>query len=138
MKYEIIYDADIIEILFNSYLPFSLEKDLKEYTEEELSNIINEIIDDIIKPEKPPQRCLIYKKKVNKFDIMIVKYREKNPKLKGGKSGGIRCLLLKDTYNRRGILLHVFSKKEKDDLTETQKKQLKQLLEIYVNSIENK
>jgi len=53
-----------------------------------------------------------------------------------GKSGGLRCIALVDDYTLRCIILHIYSKNIKEDITKKEENQLKKLLNKYISSYE--
>jgi len=48
-----------------------------------------------------------------------------------GKSGGVRIIYYWPTANEQIYMLHAYTKNEQEDLTQTQKKQLRQIVERW-------
>ena len=138
-RYKIIYLHDEIEENFDNKQPFNIKADLKKIKNKK--ELVDNLADEIVKPDSPPQRCRIHEKIIKGCSIKISKIRLPDEK---GKSGGIRAIVLVDEYHKIDdldgfvFLIHVFLKKEKDDLSQAEKNILRNFFNEVVQDIERR
>ena len=122
-KYLVIIDPKKVDLLFQNILPFNLKKDLK---------IINDIPDYKIADEiRAVLQGKVHGKAYTEISyqiykgkkISISKVRLTDLKQQKGKSGGLRCIALVDDYTLRCIILHIYSKNIKEDITKKEENQ---------------
>jgi len=127
----IIVDFDTIEQAIGKLSPFNLRRDCKSVSSKELKEICEELSDTIYKGNKPPTCTCLHRSRNNGRNICALKIRVSDPKSKKGKSGGYRCVILMDEEKQTGILLTLFRKVDRQDLTQIEKKNVCKLVEIY-------
>ena len=133
MKYSVIVDDCAVSDVFGSDLPFNLKKEIKRYIKDNvlLLNRIEELIaDEIINGVHPPKVAIITK--YDKCEILKMRYTGLN---NAGSSYGFRLIVLVDHINHFGILLSIYHKKDKGDLSMNEKNMLKKLCVKYYLSI---
>ena len=133
MKYSIIVDEFAVSDVFGFDLPFNLKKEVKRYIKSNillLSEVEETIADEIINGIHPPKVAMITK--VNECEILKIRYSGFNNR---GSSYGFRFIVLVDHINCYGILLSIYHKKDKKDLSMDEKNDLKKLCIKYYLSI---
>ena len=133
IKYKLIIDVEKVNTFFNNESPFNLKKDLKSisYFDEFKVNLLEEGA----YPDNPPQRCVLHKIVIDNKTIAIKKIRVDGG---FGKSSGFRCVVYYDEYHDEAVLvvlMHVFSKSEKSDLSIVEKNRIKKLFDDISNNI---
>lgn len=138
-RYKIIYLHDEIEENFDNKQPFNIKSDLKKI--KNVKDLIDNLADEIVKPDSPPQRCRMHEKIIKGCSIKISKIRLPDEK---GKSGGIRAIVLIDEFHKIDdldgfvFLIHVFLKREKSDLSQTEKNNISKFFNEVIQEIERR
>lgn len=129
--YRVLIDIPKLQEAFGEVSPFNISKDVKNLgiTEEILKLLGKSIADEL---ERGPH----YKTYVVLFwdkdhVVNYSKIRCTNEYLKKGKSSGYRCIVLVDNNDNIAYLLHIYSHKEKDNISNNDKRQLRKLVEEY-------
>ena len=130
--YSVVTDVKVINDQFGSLSPFNLEKDIKNISESELTNISKNIANELRIGPHGNTYTSNYKSKIY-IKIGYVKIRCEDKARNNGKSGGYRCIVLVDESINYGFLLHIYrhSHGENSDITKSAKNQLKILVEEY-------
>ena len=131
MKYSIVCDAEIIDEQFHGLSPFNLKNDVKNINEAQLNHIAENIANELVYGPHGKTNVVIYKSKVS-FKVNYSKIRCEDNVKKKGKSGGFRCIVLVDNIIHYGIILHIYSHSETDDISKKEENCLKKLVEAYV------
>lgn len=138
-NYSIITDANIIDGLYrqiyNDPIPLSLERDYKRSFKKQKERERHRITRDLALEMDKPLNSFDKLKGISSQElVMMVKIRLLDPDDKKGKRGGYRCILLIDSISKDVLLLHVYKKSEKDDISIDEKKILKTFHESYLLS----
>lgn len=135
-KYLVIIDPEKVNLLFQNISPFNLKKDFKKINDipdYKIAGEIRAILQGKVRGKAYTEISYqIYKGK----KISISKVRLTDLKQQKGKRGGLRCIALVDDYTLRCIILHIYSKNIKEDITKKEENQLKKLLNKYISSYE--
>lgn len=134
-KFSVYCDPDGMEELC-SYSPYNLKKDLKDIEQDELDTIMENVANELYHgPHRPPVSSMMYWGKERK--AAYGKIRVVDIKNDSGKSSGYRCVVLVDMKNYRGFILHIYKhgKKKDDDISSEERKQLRELVDEYVESL---
>ncbi len=138
MDYKVIYITDdLLDCLENN--PFNLKKDFKKIgiktKNEELKiaeAIVSELKHGFGRKDCVNLFCDIIDKKENIFIILAkIKLNKKNNNI----GNELRCIVLVDQQNELCLVLHLYAKKNKSDLTPIEKKEAKQMLLNYSEMI---
>ena len=129
-KYTVIIDPNVNDEVFGNDNPFNLKKDLKtcksKYKLQEV-DLARYIADEIINDPNPPKHC-----KICEFNYSgLRKLRMPDTKNKKGSSFGFRIIVLVDFINNYAILLHIYNKIDKKDLSGIEKNKIKELNKKY-------
>ena len=132
----VIIDPEKVDLLFQNILTFYLKKDLKKINDipdYKIADEIRAVLQGKVRGKAYTEISYqIYKGK----KISISKVRLTDLKQQKGKRGGLRCIALVDDYTLRCIILHIYSKNIKEDITKNEENQLKKLLNKYISSYE--
>ncbi|MBD5390743.1 hypothetical protein HDR67_01915 [bacterium] len=140
---EFIIDPNDIEDIFKDLAhknPFSTKTAYKDFRKEygefgdtDFKGLLTAELQAAYKKVKPGDYIYHCKKE---FRIAIVKFRIKDAKANCGKSGGWRVVALADEVNGFFYLLALYKhSKGKDDLTQQEKKKVREMIEEYAKSI---
>lgn len=136
MEFSVVNDADIIGSEFQG-TSFSLKKDLKDITQDELNELSLEIADELTNSPRPPASVIISKSNKHN-EISCMKMRIRDAKRGNGKSKGYRIYLIVDKINYYAYVLHIYRHEhgEKADISQKDKNILRVLLNEYSNNID--
>lgn len=135
MNYDIILIEDELENLFTNN-PFNLKKDFKSIDIRLKKEIIQEIAAQLIKGFNRKECSKLYYKQYNNLLIVLTKIRIKLER----KKTSIRSILIIDNYNHLCLILHLYEKKNKENLSKYELNSAKKMLDYYYNKLikENK
>lgn len=137
---EIIYDEDEIDHLFmqcfGTHSQKSLKKDYKKCFDKKIEKEKTRIARDLfIEVNKPLSKFDKLKGIKPQDKILVVKIRIADIESRKGKQGGFRCIVLIDLTQNYALLLHIYHKKNKTDLTNSDIKDFAQFHRIYIDSL---
>lgn len=134
MKYDVILIEDKLKDLFPNN-PFSLKNDLKKIGIELKEKIIQEVVYQIVMGFNRKE-CVKLDYKIDndkKIFIILAKIRIKLENER--KKVSLRCISLVDKTNMLCIILHIYAKNKKEDLSSNELKLAKNILSYYYNEI---
>lgn len=139
-NYKIKADALITDALYaqlyHEPLPISLQRDFKKCFSKNIDKEKDRLLKDLGKEmSKPITSHHKLKGITQQAKASIVKIRLSDPDGKSGKSGGYRCIVLINTVSNEALLLHIYSKKDKDDLTKEEIEVFNYLYQSFIESI---
>ncbi len=128
---------DLIDQALGDSSPFNIIRDYENIFGKNHINFKPNIRRDIMTDLEKPQNSHIKLQgiEIQQIDVSITKIRAKNPRTKASKRDGIRCIVLLDWIRNEAMLIHMYDKKKKHDLTKTEVKYLSQLHKLYVQSM---
>jgi len=133
-KYNWYYDPKIIQEVFSACSPFNTVSDFKRFLKGGPKWFYDEL-DNSVYINSYDTLTSITSSKLNcKYDI--IKIRVSDPHTNKGKSYGLRCIVLLDNRSHDAFPLHIYDKKDKKDLTQNEKNQMRTLLTLYIKSVE--
>ena len=134
MKYDVILIEDKLKDLFPNN-PFNLKNDLKKIGIELKEKIIQEVVCQIVMGFNRKE-CVKLDYKIdnnNKIYIILAKIRIKLENER--KKVSLRCITLVDKTNMLCIILHIYAKNKKEDLSTNELKLAKKILSYYYNEV---
>ncbi|MDE6504881.1 MAG: type II toxin-antitoxin system RelE/ParE family toxin [Clostridia bacterium] len=131
MKYSIVCDTEVIDEQFHDLSPFNLKNDVKNINENQLTDIAENIANELVYGPHGKTNVVLYESKVN-FKVNYSKIRCADRLKKKGKSDGFRCIVLVDNVIHYGFILHIYPKNETENITKKEENGLKILVETYV------
>ena len=133
MDYNVVNDAQTIDEQFGSLSPFNLKKDIKEISDEQLTEIAENIANELKYGPHGDTYNITYKSTENN-KVNYSKIRCEDNARKKGKSSGYRCIVLVDNESYYGFILHIYrhSHGEDKNISKRDKNALKKLVETYV------
>lgn len=136
-NWRVILDDNINKKTFSVFLPFNLKKDIKKYKINEM-DLVDYLLVLLNKDYRGPSFVDIYYQFLDvdkiKYKISYAKIRYTKTNDNHGKSGGYRLIVLVDMYSKLAIVLHIYSKKDCDNITKAEEKLLRDLIDAYFYS----
>ncbi len=135
-KFSVYYDPDDLEELCQ-YTPYNLKKDLKNIGKDTLTDIAEEIANEIHQGlDRPPTAVALRWSKMRQ--TACAKIRIVDVKRDAGKSHGYRSIVLVDYVHHSAFLLHLYrhGHGENDNISKQDKNALDKLVDMYAQSLE--
>lgn len=135
--FRVYHDPDTINKHFSELSPFNLKQDLKGISKDTISNISEEIANELYNGiNRPPNIIPLYWGKNR--DAACAKIRAIDVARDAGKSHGYRCITLVDMVHKSAFLLHIYrhGHGENENISKRDKNALKRLVNKYVESLE--
>ena len=132
MCYEIIVDPEVVHDVFKDKLPFNLKNELKKIRR--TYGIKREEIEEFLGDESRFLKKDLITYYHDKY-VAIAKLRYANKSINKGKSGGLRLIFMIDYVHKYIILLSVYSKSDKDELSTEEQNKIKILAKKYKEDI---
>lgn len=136
-KYSFIRDPGKVDEFFGWDSIFNLKKDIKG-KKLDWEKIQEEILNWIINGPQPPQYSVHIQNSLGGKNIEISKIRISDDENEKGKSAGLRLVVFIERRYNVILVMHLFSKKEKNDLTQKEKNKLSKWFKNYVESEKQK
>lgn len=137
-QWNIYVDANVLDKICHVSSPFNLKKDLKK-NKIDLLEIIYFLKGILIDGTGGTRFVDLYQRYFTKdrmqFKIAFSKIRMANRSINKGKSSSFRIIILYDSYNRLAFVLHIYSKKESDNLTNKEMNLLRLMADSYLKTI---
>ena len=114
----------------------NLKKDIKDFDDEELNRILEEIANELYYGiNRPPSSVALYWHLSRK--AAYAKIKTVDIVRDSGKSNGYRCIVLIDVIHYSAFVLHLYrhSHGEKDNISHAEQNQMKKLVDEYVESL---
>ena len=132
MEYKIILIEDKLKNLLPGN-PFNLKNDFKNIDIKLKDLIIQEVVDQLHKGFNRKECSKLYYRKYENVFIILVKIRVRLED--GKKKTSLRCILIVDEFNELCLILHLYEKKNKENLTHMELKSAKKMLDYYYNEL---
>ena len=129
--YSVIDDIDVVSQFFNGYPLFNLRQDLKNCIYDK-SVVHSELLSYIINGGRSPEYCSLISDILDGKKIEISKIRISDEYNNIGKSGGFRFIVFIERRIKVVTILHVYSKKNKKDLSSNELNKLKRWFKTYI------
>jgi len=123
-----------IDEFFGCLTPFNLRKDIKGQKTLNLKSFLINVTSLLQMCPHGKNYVVLHVVSFHKLPIAIAKLKIGDPASSKGSSGGFRCIVLTDDDLSICILLHLYSKDEKETLSDTEDNQLIKLLATYQES----
>lgn len=133
LSFKFIHDPDLVNDFFKSDPIFNLKSDIKNKNID-WENIQEEVIHWIIYGPNPPQYCIHIQDILEGKKIEISKIRIGVDSTKKGKSGGYRVIVFIERRYNVIVVMHLYSKKDKGDITQREKNKLSKWFKEYIAS----
>lgn len=132
--YKVLIDVPKLYEIFKEDSPFNILKDVKdlEITEDELEILGKNIADELI--IGPHSKTYVILHWDDKHLVNYSKIRCQIESSNKGKSSGYRCIVLVDNKEHIAYLLHIYTHKEKDNISNKENNQLHKLVEEYIKA----
>ena len=131
--YNFLYDPDVVNSFFGSDRIFNLKSDIKG-KDIDWEKIQEEVIQWIIQGPHSPQYVVHTQDFLDGKKIEIAKIRIGDESKGRGKSGGYRLVAFIERRFKVIVVMHLFSKNEKPDLTPNEKNKLSKWFKKYIKS----
>lgn len=132
MKYNIILiENDLAKLFPNN--PFNLKKDFKSIGIRHKDIIIQELAEELRKGFNRKECSKLYYIKTNDVYVVLAKIRIKLDDK--GKKTSLRCILIIDENNNLYLVLHIYEKKNKSNISKFELNSAKNLLDFYYNEL---
>lgn len=132
--FQVVYDHAIIDKNFGPYSPFNLKKNLKDISESEAIEMSKAIAAELKTGPGRPTYQVLHTSPLN-IKITYAKIRCRDRSRSAGKSKGWRCIVLIDNINSIGFVLHVFSHRDKDNISQNEHNALRRVVEEYIKAV---
>ena len=135
-KFSVYYDPDELEEL-GRHTPYNLKKDLKNIDEDTLTDIAEDIANEIHQGlDSPPTAVALRWSK--KRQAACAKIRVVDVNRDAGKSNGYRSIVLVDYVHHSAFLLHLYrhGHGENDNISRSDQNMLNKLVDMYAQSLE--
>ncbi len=133
-NYYVILDPEVNIEVFGSDTPFNLKKDIKNLQKETVERIVGEIGASL---EQKLKVSVLYESRVNNLTVSCIKMRIIDDNNNKGKSSGFRCIVIVDEIRKWCIVLHIFKKSDKLNISNDENNKLKKLFNKYVKSLKD-
>ena len=133
--YKVIIDPLAIDDVFGNISPFNLARDIKGYSNDLLRSLSQEIAALLKRGPRGKSYVEISAEFLNKKKISLSKFRIADKEKWQGKSGALRCIAIVDNLNRLCIVLHVYEKSKKENISRKSENQAKKMLKRYFESL---
>ena len=132
-RFLVYYDPEGMEELCK-LSPYNLKKDLKNISEDEIQRIAEDVANELYNGvQRPPVTSMMYWSRNRK--AAYGKIRTVDVTKGNGKSNGYRCIALVDMVNYRAFILHLYKHGKNDKITQSEKKELANLVNKYVEAL---
>ena len=137
---DIIYDEEKIDSLFvgcfGTHSRRSLQNDYKRCFEKKIEKLKVRIARDLsIEVNKPLSSFDKLRGIKPQDEVLVVKLRIADSESNKGKQGGYRCIVLIDLNNHQALLLHIYHKKFKTNLSSADIKDFAKFHRVYIASL---
>lgn len=134
-NYRVVIDPTAIDDVFGNISPFNLAQDLKGFRHNFVKSLSEEIAALIKIGPHGKSFVEISYEYLNKKKIAISKFRIADKEKCQGKSGALRCIAIVDNLNHICIVLHIYEKRKKENISKKSENRLKEMLKSYVDSL---
>lgn len=137
-KFDVIFIFDGLEGMFKYYI-FNLRKDFKNLnikSNDEMmrSRIVMNSISEINMGYIRKSNVILFEKRIENIKVIITKTRLSLNDNKS-KKDQLRCISLIDELENRCIILHIYMKNKKENISPLEKKMCKNLLDEYIELV---